>query len=127
MSKPNKDQAIYNFWSSFGLPAYDQNSVPTGKNRPAYPYITYDTYTGALDDDLILTGQLWYRSDSWETISLKKQEIENAVYSMKPISIEGGYLWLSLGSPFAQRMGDDVDDAVKRYILNISAEFLTAH
>ena len=120
----NKDQAIYNFWSGFGSPAYDQNSVP---DRPVYPYITYDTYTGALDDRLILTGSLWYRSSSWEAVSLKKQQIENALYSMPPIKIDNGYLWLSLGSPFAQRMGDDADDMIKRYILNVSAEFLTAH
>lgn len=120
----NKDQAIYNFWSGFGLPAYDQFSIP---DDAEYPYITYDTYTGALNDRLILTGSLWYRSSSWEAVSLKKQQIENALYSMPPIKIDNGYLWLSLGSPFAQRMGDDADDMIKRYILNVSAEFLTAY
>lgn len=120
----NKDQAIYNFWSGFGLPAYDQFSIP---DDAEYPYITYDTYTGALDDRLILTGSLWYRSSSWEAVSLKKQQIENALYSMPPIKIDNGYLWLSLGSPFAQRMGDDADNMIKRYILNVSAEFLTAY
>lgn len=119
----NKDQAIYNFWSGFGLPAYDQFSIP---DDAQYPYITYDTYTGALDDVIILTGSLWYRSSSWEAVSLKKSEIEAAIPAMRPIKIDGGYLWLSLGSPFAQRMGDD-DDMIKRYILNVSAEFLTAH
>lgn len=123
----DKDQALYNFWSGFGLPAYDQNSVPTGDDKPAFPYITYDTYTGALDDRLVLTGSLWYRSESWEAISLKKQEIETAIYSMSPIKIDGGYLWVSLGSPFAQRISDDSDSEIKRYILNVSAEFLTAH
>lgn len=120
----NKDQAIYNFWSGFGIPAYDQNSVP---DRPAYPYITYDTYTGALDDRLVLTGSLWYRSESWEAISLKKQDIETAIYNMNPIAIDGGYLWISLGSPFAQRMSDPYDTEIKRYVLNVNAEFLTAH
>lgn len=119
----NKDQAIHEFWSGFGLPAYDQFSI---RDDAKYPYISYDVYTGALDDRLILTGSLWYRSSSWEAVSLKKQQIENALYSMLPIKIDNGYLWLSLGSPFAQRMGDD-DDMIKRYILNVSAEFLTAH
>ena len=120
----NKDQAIYHFWSGFGIPAYDQFTIP---DDAKYPYITYDTYTGALGDRLILTGSLWYRSLSWEAVSLKKQEIERAIYLMLPIEIDDGYLWLSLGSPFAQRMGDDADDMIKRYILNVSAEFLTAY
>lgn len=120
----NKDQAIYSFWSSFEIPAYDQDSIPDDAH---YPFITYDTYTGALDDQLVLTGSLWYRSSSWTEISLKKQEIETAIWEADPIAIDGGYLWLNLGSPFAQRMGDDSDDMIKRYILNVSAEFLTAH
>ncbi len=121
----NKDQAIHEFWSGFGLPAYDQFSIP---DDAKYPYISYDVYTGALNDRLVLTGVLRYRSSSWEAISLKKQEIETAIYNMdSPMEIDGGYLWVSLGSPFAQRMDDDQDDMIKGYILNVSAEFLTAH
>ena len=35
----NKEQAIHFFWSQFGLPAYDENSVPDDAQMP---YITYN-------------------------------------------------------------------------------------
>ena len=33
-----KAAAIYQFWNSFGLTAYEENSVPTDAT---FPYITY--------------------------------------------------------------------------------------
>lgn len=38
-------RVLNSFYSSFGLPAYDENSVPTGENAPAFPYITYSFHT----------------------------------------------------------------------------------
>ena len=40
--------------------------------------------------------------------------------------VDGGVLWLKRGTPFAQSMGDETDDLIKRKYLNITAEFLTA-
>lgn len=124
MSK-NKDQAIHDFWSSFGIPAYDENSVP---DEATMPYITYSSRTGALGDILTLSGSVWYKSFSWKDISLKKEEIAEKVgksgYCIK--SIEGGYLWITRGMPFAQRMSDPGSDLIRRIYINLNAEFLTA-
>ena len=29
-----KAAAIYNFWAGFGIPAYEENSVPSGEDAP---------------------------------------------------------------------------------------------
>lgn len=122
----DKDQAIQDFWSSFGLPAYDENSVPDGAEMP---YITYSSQTGAMGDVLILSGSIWYKSLSWKDISLKKEEIASKVgqdgFYIK--HIDGGYLWITRGIPFAQRMSDPGSDLVRRMYINLNAEFLTAY
>lgn len=124
----DKIQAIHNFWSGFNLPAYDENSVPTGENAPDFPYITYFTATDALGYPVQLNGSLWYRDSSWKDISLKAQEISNAIgLSGNCIKIDDGYMWLIRGNPFSQRMSEPNDDMVRRIYLNIQVEFLTAN
>ena len=120
----DKVQAIHNFWSQFGLPAYDENSVP---DDAIMPYITYTVATDSLDQPVTLSGSLWYRSNSWREITLKSEEIakvvaEKGFYSAK---LDNGYVWITKGSPFAQRMTDT--DPTKRIYINLMAEFLTAY
>ena len=118
-----KDEAIYSFYSGFSLPAYDENTVPEGS---ALPYITYSVSTDSIGNIVILSASLWYRSTSWVTIQDKADEIAAAIgYGGKIIKIDNGYLWLTKGSPFAQRMSEPSDKMVRRIVLNISAEFLT--
>lgn len=120
----DKSQAIHTLWSSFGLDAYDQNTVPDDAQMP---YITYDVSTGALDDVLVLSGSLWYRSTSWREISQKTEEIAQAVGKGFWIAkVDGGYLWVTQGNPFSQRMADE-DDTIRRIYINLNAEFLTAY
>ena len=121
----DKSQALQNFWESFELPAYDENSVPDDAEMP---YITYSVGTDSIDSPLSLAGTLWYYSTNWRDISRKSEEIakviaEHGFYSKK---INNGYLWITKGTPFAQRMGSD-KDPVKRIYMNITVEFLTAY
>lgn len=125
----DKSQAIHKFWSSFGIPAYDESTVPTGDDAPALPYITYTVEYGAVDNILLLTASVWYRDTSWVDISRKVDEIaeklgQNGFHIEK---VDGGYLWMVQGSTFAQRMADPDDDMIRRYYLNVTAEFLTAY
>ncbi len=124
---PDKAQALYQFWSSFELPAYDENSVPTGRDASSYEYITYSVATDCIGYDVGLSASLWYRSSSWAEISRKAEEIAEKLDNMPPIPIVGGYLWLKRGNPFAQRMSDPADDMIRRIYINISAEYLTAY
>lgn len=121
----NKTQAVQEFWSSFGIPAYDKNTVP---DDAVMPYITYEVSTGSMDSVLPWNASLWYRTKSWRDIELKALEIARAIGGMGyySIKIDEGYLWLTQGTPFAQRVPDD-DDTVRRIYLNVTAEFLTAY
>lgn len=125
----DKAQAIHHFWSSFGIPAYDENTIPTGADRPTPPYITYNVVEGAVESVLLLTGSVWYRSTSWVDISKKVDEIAEKLgqNGFHIEEVDGGYMWMVQGSPFAQRMSDPEDDMLRRYYLNVTAEFLTAY
>ncbi|MDD6187198.1 MAG: hypothetical protein PUB11_03950 [Oscillospiraceae bacterium] len=120
----NKAAALYNFYSKF-LPAYEENSVP---DDAELPYITYqvalDNFTGTVQQ---LTASIWYRDTSWAQITEKAEEIREDISRGGTIEkCDGGRIWITRGQPFAQYMADDTKDEVKRIVLNISAEFITA-
>ena len=119
-----KAAAIYQFWSGFGLTAYEENTVPTDA---AFPYITYQLVTDSFDREIPLTASIWYRSESWTAINAKTEEISQKIRrGGKIIPCDIGAIWLKRGQPFAQSMGDESDDLIKRKYLNITAEFMTA-
>ena len=119
-----KAAAIYQFWNSFGLTAYDENSVPDDAD---FPYITYQLVTDSFASEIQFTASIWYRSESWAAINAKTEEISQKISrGGKIISCDGGAIWLKRGQPFAQSMGDENDNLIKRKYLNITAEFMTA-
>ena len=119
-----KAAAIYKFWNSFGLTAYEENTVPTDA---AFPYITYQLVTDSFASKIKLTASLWYRSESWTGINAKTEEISQKISrGGKIIACDGGAIWLKRGQPCAQNMRDESDDLIKRKYLNITAEFMTA-
>ena len=119
-----KAAAIYQFWNSFGLTAYEENTVPHDAD---FPYITYQLVTDSLKREIPLTASLWYRSENWTTINAKTEEISQKISrGGKIISCDDGAIWLKRGQPFAQSMGDESDNLIKRKYLNITAEFMTA-
>ena len=119
-----KAAAIYQFWSGFGLTAYEENTVPTDA---AFPYITYQLVTDSFDREIPLTASIWYRSESWTAINAKTEEISQKISrGGKFIPCDSGAIWLKRGQPFAQSMGDESDNLIKRKYLNITAEYMTA-
>lgn len=123
----NKEQTLHLFWSSFGLAAYDESTVPTGSNAPDFPYITYNVVTDSIGTPVALTASVWYRSSSWAGVTEKAESIGKEIgLGGKLIPYDGGALWLKRGTPFSQRMSDDSDDMVRRIYLNIEAEFISA-
>ena len=119
-----KAAAMYQFWSSFGLTAYEENTV---SDDAKFPYITYQLVTDSFDREIQLTASLWYRSESWTAINAKTEEISQKISrGGKIIPCDGGAIWLKRGQPFAQNMGDERDNLIKRKYLNITAEFMTA-
>lgn len=119
-----KAAAIYQFWNCFGLTAYEENAVP---DDAAFPYITYQLVTDSFDREIPLTASIWYRSESWAGINSKTEEISQKISrGGKIVACDGGAIWLKRGQPFAQNMGDESDNLIKRKYLNIKAEFMTA-
>lgn len=126
----DKWQTLQQFWESFGLPAYDEQTTFTEGTMPNYPHITYEARIGIINQTVSLTASLWYRSDSWEAISKKADEILAYIVNLrKPLQIDGGYFWVKIPetTPFAQRMASgSTDDKVKRIYLTAEAEYITA-
>jgi hypothetical protein len=71
---------------------------------------------------------LWYRKEaSLLALNTKTEEISQKIGRGGVfLSCEGGKIWIKRGSPFAQTMGDPNDNTIKRKLINITAEFLTA-
>lgn len=119
----DKAQALNSFWNSFGMPAYDEYTVPQGATTP---YITYNVMTDSLENVINLHASIWYKSMSWKDVSIKAEEIAAAIgIGGKVMKLNNGYLWINKGVPFAQRL-NDTDDTMRRMYLNIQVEYLTA-
>ena len=119
----NKWQAINSFWSGFGIPAYDETSVP---DDAAFPYITYNAAVGEFEHIIQLTASVWYRSSSWADISNKVDEISESIYPYKLLRVDNGYIYIYKGDPFAQRMADE-NNTLRRVYLILYAEFLSKY
>lgn len=122
----DKFQTVHSFWSSFGLNAYDENTVPAGDDLPELPYITYDVVIGDFGDFTAMSASLWYYGTSWSQITAKLSEIEARLgRGGVVLPTDNGAIWITKGSPFAQRMSDE-NDMIRRIFMNISAEYITA-
>ncbi len=123
----DKEQALHEFWSSFGLTAYDENTVPdnalTTNNGK---YLTYNVATASLDEPTPLYANLWYKSSSWAEITVKANELSETIGRGGTIvPFDGGKIWICRGTPFSQRMPDE-DDTIRRIYINVTAEYMSA-
>lgn len=122
-----KAATVYDFWNSFGITGYEENTVPTGEDAPEFPYITYQLVTDSLGNEVAMSASIWYRDTSWLEANAKTDEISKAIGRKGAVlDCEGGKVWLKRGTPFAQNMSDESDNLIKRKYLNITAEYLTA-
>lgn len=119
-----KDAAIQSFFESFGLNAYPATSVPTGDDAPSFPYITYTAPTDSDMGRLSVSASVWYRGTNWTWINAKVKQISQEVGMGMTLECDEGGIIVRRGTPWAQPMGDDSDNMVKRKILNF--EFLYA-
>ena len=118
----NKEIALHNFWSSFGVPAYDESTVP---EDAALPRITYNVITDGFNSSVSLKASLWSRSKSWVQVTELKDEVEEALgHGGKTVPYDGGIMWIKKGNSFAQRMSDP-DDSIRRILLTLDAEFIS--
>lgn len=117
------DKALHQFFNSFGIPAFPETAVP---DKQEMPYITYPFAFSRFDDlPVNLTVYLWYKTESEATPTAKGMEIINTIgRGGCTVEVDGGYIWLTTGSP-ALRTVPDEDNSIKRRALNITAEYFT--
>lgn len=118
----NKQQALNNFWNSFDVPAYEENTVPEGT---VFPYITYQVITGNIEDSVVTTASVWDRSYSWERADLLANRIARRITDMSVIPLDDGGLFITRGTPYSQHMSEESDSAIRRVIMNIGLQFFT--
>lgn len=119
----DKWQAQHDFWSSFGVDAYEEHSVPDGAK---FPRITYESASSVFESLVSITASIWTRSTSWATADALADTIERYIKNMGCPEIKGGRYRVYIGdTTFAQKMDDPEDDQIKRIILNVTFEFMT--
>ena len=118
-TKMNKWQAQYAFWSSFGIPAYEENAVPDRKDL-TYPYLTYQAVGAPFDSDTFVNVSVWTRSTSLATVTEITDNILKRFENGKAeVRYNGGGFFITPESNFAQVMGDESDTLIKRIILSV--------
>ena len=118
-----KEQAIHNFWSSFGVPAYDENTVP---DDAVLPYITYEVSTDSFNNVVISSASVWDRGNSWTRVTnimnLISEELGIGGTTRK---YDNGLMWVMKGTPFSRRIPDD-NQEIRHISMNIETEFVSS-
>lgn len=123
----NKAQALQKFWSGFGIPAYDETTIP---ENPGAQYITYSVATASIENVVNLHAKIWdIGTNSWQFVEEKAEEIARTISEMNPpsIKLDNGRLYIAEGNPFGQRYQDDQSDTARCIYINIQAEYLAAY
>ena len=114
-------QAQDNFWSSFGVDAYEENSVLVGT---AYPYITYEAYDALWSGDVAVSASIWTRSAEWsEADGLANAILNRLKNGGATVPYTDGMIWITADAPIAQSMGDPDDNMVKRKLIRVILHF----
>lgn len=116
-----KEEALYKFFSKFGLTAYPSNAVP---HDTTFPWLTYSTPIG-YDGDVSAEVNLWYHTESEATPNNKANQIAEAIgIGGAIVPYEGGVIWIKRDNPFIQSLTDENDASIKRRQINILYEYL---
>lgn len=109
-------QCLYTFFNSFGIPGYEENSIP---DDAALPYITYTLIAPDWTDTASISASIWYGGSSVAVVSKKADEIGKRIEEEPRIpASNGGCVYLYKGNPFAQTVPVD-NGNVKVITLNI--------
>ena len=113
----NTAKALYQFFSSFGIPAYAIGNVPEDET---VPYITYQLREPNWRDQSQIYAEVWYRSTSMVQINRKTDEIRAAIGEGISIPTSGGAIYLSDFT--AEPMYMEGDDTLKRVYITLTME-----
>lgn len=117
----NTAQALNEFWSGFGIPAYMVNTVPDEQpdGKPTtMPYITYSIVETEPLEPATHYAQVFFRSTTNAALIAKVDEIKSAIGNGVRIKCNGGYVVLRPANPYVQLM-IDADPAVRYAYINL--------
>ena len=119
-----KEQALQDFFNSFGIVGYRSTSVP---DDVIFNYLTYDAPISSFEEEPVsITANLYYYTDSEAIPDAKAEEIRQRIgRGGVRLPCDGGFIWLRWGAPWCQSLVDDTNKNIKRRYMNITAEFLT--
>lgn len=134
MAEMTKWEAQQYYWSSFGLLAFNEQTVPDfvpveeGQQivmKPLEtPYITYEPVVGSLNGPMTATARVWYHGTSYKDVFKKCDEI--AEKGDKEIPIKGGKMLVRIPERnFARPLDDPNDKQLRTAVLTVNIEFLS--
>ena len=113
--------ALYKFYSSFGLPAFQADTVP---DDAALPYITYSYVEPEWETSATHYAQVFMRTNSNEALLAKAGQIVRAIGTRKDLKCDGGYVVLHPASPLVQIMHDSSNDDIRIAYINLQLDAL---
>lgn len=118
-----KAAALYQFFSSFGVPAYEATSVPLVDGKPdvIMPYLTYTMPIGAFEDVTFPTVNLYAYGASNIWINAKTQEIMDRCHNGATIRFDGGgaIIYCDKWEP----LSDAASDLIRRRYANFTIQW----
>ena len=107
-------EAMKTFVSSFGLPAYNVQSIP---EDVSVPYLAYSLNEPEWNQKTTNYIQGWYRATSNAELTAKADEIIKAIGTGVTLNTASGYLVIYPETPIVQLM---VDGDYRSFYINIS-------
>ena len=123
------EQAINQFWNSFGVIAFDEATTPDENQFKImeispYPRITYTVSLNDFGIPTSLRTSLWDKKTSFKRLDQLTNEIKNRLkYNGESIPYDNGMMWIKMGTPFSSHMTDP-DDSIRHVVINTEIEYL---
>ena len=118
--------ALYSFFSGFSIPVYPEGSVPiknpaTGEKVDP-PYLTVQLIAPTWRGSMPFFARLWYRSDSFDEICAKADEIAAAIGEGVSIKTHSGAVYIYREDNFLQFQPVAADTSRKCAYLSMSLQ-----
>lgn len=109
--------ALYNFYSGFGIPAYEVNSIP---DDAELPYITYSYSEPEWESPTSHYAQVYMRTNSNTELLEKAGQIVRTIGLGKRVPFEsGGCLMMYPSTPLVQIMVSEAGDDIRSAYINL--------
>ena len=107
----NTAMSLKEFFSSFDIPAYAENSVP---DAVTLPYITYPLIEPSWNEQAMTHCQIWYQQKHLGELLAKTDQVLGAIQEGITLENDSGYVVLYPAEPNVQTLTDE--DSQRAYI-----------